>query len=292
MHFADALVERIRRVRTPLCLGLDPRWEWLPSSIRQRYGHTETGRARAYEEFCFRVLELACHRVAAIKVQSAFFEACGPEGLRALRHVILAAQRRGMLVILDAKRGDIASTADAYAEALYHVYNADAATVNPYLGNDSLAPFLKLAQREERGLFILVRTSNVGACDYQELICGNKKLYQWVASQVEQWAQATRGQFGYGLIGAVVGGTDASALVSLRQQMPTTFFLIPGYGAQGASLESIRAAFDQSGNGAIVNASRSILYAAPAEAEDWETYVEAALVNSAKELADAVGWGR
>jgi orotidine-5'-phosphate decarboxylase len=289
MHFADTLLANVRSVRTPLCLGLDPRWELLPLCIRQRHGNTETGRARAYEEFCFRILDIAQNRVAVVKVQSAFFEACGPQGWQALRQVIQGARRRGMLVILDAKRADIASTAEAYAQALYDVYQADAITVNPYLGEDALEPFLKIA-RQGRGLFILVRTSNRGAKDYQDLICGSKRLYECVAEQVERWAIMTRGKSGFGTVGAVVGATEAEALITLRQRMPTTLFLIPGYGAQGASLETIRAVFQTNSLGAIVNAARSILYAAPIDADNWESHVESALLRSAQELAGAAGW--
>lgn len=287
MHFADALTEAVIRYHTPLCLGLDPRWNLLPDEIRRRYAPTEIGRAKAYEEFCHRVLEIAQGRVAVVKPQSAFFEACGPEGMHSLRQVIHTAQRRRFLVILDAKRGDIANTAEAYAEALYNVYHADAVTVNPYLGRDSLEPFLRYAKKSGRGVFVLVRTSNPGAHDYQDLEGGGRRLYEHVAYDVERWAEQTAGQSGFGLVGAVVGATQPEVLSRLREIMPSSLLLIPGFGAQGATAQSLSSAFLPGGRGAVVNAARSILYAAAPGDAPWETSIEKALIQASTELAKA-----
>ncbi|GBD36999.1 Orotidine 5'-phosphate decarboxylase [bacterium HR36] len=290
MHFADTLIDAIWRCRTPLCLGLDPRWDLLPAQIRRRYPQTEVGRARAYEEFCLRVLGLAEGHVAIVKPQLAFFEACGPKGMTVLRQVVGAAHRRNFLVVLDAKRGDIASTAEAYADALYNVYQADAITVHPYLGRDSLEPFIDYARKTGRGVFILVRTSNPGSNDYQNLDCGSAKLYEHIARHVQGWAQETAGRSGFGLVGAVVGATQAPVLATLRQHMPSALFLLPGYGAQGAKAASLAPAFTGQGKGAIVNAARSILYAPPPEAEDWEAHVFQALLQAKTELAAVAGF--
>ncbi|MCS7016781.1 MAG: orotidine-5'-phosphate decarboxylase [Gemmatales bacterium] len=289
MHFSDLLLDTVLRYRTPLCLGLDPRWELLPLSLRQRYPESFQGKARAYEEFCARILALAEGHCGVVKVQSAFFEACGPAGMEALHQVVQMAKRRRYLVILDAKRADIATTTEAYAEALYCVYGADAVTVNPYLGRESLEPFVTLARVLKRGVFVLVRTSNLGAKDYQDLDCGGKKLYEHVAEHVEQWARETKGVSGFGAIGAVAGATQPEIVIHLRQLMPSTIFLIPGYGAQGGVAEFLRPVFDAQGRGAIVNAARSILYASPVDAADWERYVERALLTAKDELARVAG---
>ncbi|MCS7167418.1 MAG: orotidine-5'-phosphate decarboxylase [Gemmatales bacterium] len=289
MHGADRIIDAVLRHGTPLCLGLDPRWELLPEEVRQRYGQTEWGRARAYEEFCCRCLDIAQGHLGIVKVQSAFFEALGPEGMTVLRYIIQGARRRGFFVILDAKRGDIPSTGEAYAEAVYRIYGADAVTVSPLFGRESLVPFVTMMERRGGALFVLVRTSNIGARDYQDLECGGRKLCECIAEDVEQWARQTRGMSGFGAVGAVVGAVEAEMLVRLRALMPTALFLIPGYGAQGGRAELLRGAFVEPGKGAIVNAARSILYAAPAGERCWEIYVEKALLAAKRELALAAG---
>jgi orotidine-5'-phosphate decarboxylase len=291
-HFADRLIDAVRRKKTPLCVGLDPRWDSLPESIRRRHGDSLQGKAYAYEEFCIRALDIVAPLVAVVKPQSAFFEACGPAGTSALLQVMRRARRYGLVTVLDAKRNDIASTAEAYAEAAFHVFDADALTVNPYLGRDSIEPFLKVGRALGRGLFVLVRTSNRGGGQFQELSCNNQPLYQQVSAAVKQWSHEQLGTHGYGDVGAVVGATHSQELAAIRQQLPGVLFLVPGFGAQGAMAEDTANAFDVSGLGAIVNSSRAILFPSDATGMDWEAAVENAARSAIRELATKTAAGK
>lgn len=272
--FADRLAAAVRRSGTALCVGLDPRLESLPTSIRDR--HAEP--AAAYEAFCLRVLEIVAPIVGVVKPQSAFFEACGPAGFVALRNVLRRASELGLVTILDAKRGDIASTAAAYAEAAFGPFAADALTVNPYLGADAVEPFVAAARRDGRGLFVLVRTSNPGAGLFQDLVCEGRPLYQHVADAVARWDD------GHGDVGAVVGATHPAELKALRERLPGVWFLVPGYGAQGGTAADVRAAFRPDGLGAIVNSSRGVTFPFRPEEPNWEAAVERAARAAAVEL--------
>jgi orotidine-5'-phosphate decarboxylase len=287
IHFADRLVAAIRAKGNAVCVGLDPRWESLPQEICARYGGASLADvARAYEEFCSRVLDLVAPLVPVVKPQSAFFEACGPDGLAVLQRLLRKARQLGLLTILDGKRNDIASTATAYADAAlggvevagqrHPVWDADALTVNPYLGRDAIEPFLHSARRSGGGVFVLVRTSNPGAGQFQDLDCGGRPLYRHVADAVRSWARENLGTCGFGDVGAVVGATYSAELAALREALPDVLFLIPGFGAQGASAADTAAAFRPDGLGAIVNSSRGILFAYPPGAVDWEAGVLAA----------------
>lgn len=286
-HFADRLAAAVRAKGNPVCVGLDPRWESLPDEIRNRHGgQTLEAVALAYEEFCGRVLDVVAPLVPAVKPQSAFFEACGPAGMACLRNTLRYARRLGLVTILDGKRNDIASTAEAYADAAFAgtaidgtthpVWDADALTVNPYLGRDALEPFLKSARRAARGLFVLVRTSNAGAGLFQDLRCDGKPLYQHVAAAVDGWARENLGRCGYGDVGAVVGATHPTELRELRQLVPHVLFLIPGYGAQGGRAADLAGAFHAGGLGAVVNSARGITAAFAPEEPHWERAVEQA----------------
>lgn len=297
-HFADRLTAVVRRKRTALCVGLDPRWESLPAEMRRRHdGGTLEAVARAYEEFCCRVLDVVAPLVPVVKPQSAFFEACGPAGFAALLQVQRHAQRHGLLTIMDAKRNDIASTATAYAEAAFGgpalagrahpIWDADALTVNPYLGRDSVEPFLESARKSQRGLFVLVRTSNPGAGQFQDLVCDGRPVYQHVAAAVNQWSAENVGDCGYGDVGAVVGATRPAELAVLRQLMPAVPFLVPGFGAQGGSAADTAGAFRQDGLGAVINSSRGILFSYKADEPAWEAAVEKATRDTIAALAAA-----
>lgn len=275
-HFADRLALAVTQRKTPLCVGLDPRWDRLPESIRGRYGDTRAGRARAYEEFCFRALDIVAPLVGVVKPQSAFFEALGADGMAALFHVVEQARRLGLIVIVDAKRNDIASTAEAYAEAVFDWLQADAVTVNPYLGRDSIEPFLAVARRSGRGLFVLVRTSNPGAGQFQDLSCEGEPLHVRVAQAVEAWSAECRGHWGLGDVGAVIGATSPKELARLRQILPSAWILVPGFGAQGGTAADVAGAFRPDGLGAVVNSSRAILFPFDPAASDWEARVEQA----------------
>src|SRR5689334_10783026 len=214
-HFADRLVAAVRARGNAVCVGLDPRWESLPEEIQSRHGSATLGAvAAAFEEFCGRVIDVVAGLVPVVKPQCAFFEACGPEGMAALQRVLRRARERGLLTILDGKRNDIASTAAAYADAafagvrvagrLHPVWEADALTVNPYLGRDAVEPFLESARRSGGGVFVLVRTSNPGAGQFQDLPCEGRPLFLHVAEAVRIWTRENLGQCGFGDVGAVV----------------------------------------------------------------------------------------
>jgi orotidine-5'-phosphate decarboxylase len=302
-HFADRLAALVKARRNAVCVGLDPRWESLPESVRARHGDlTLRSTARAFEEFCARVLDIVAPLVAVVKPQAAFFEACGPAGMTALERLLARARRLGLFTILDGKRNDIASTATAYADAafagievggkIHPVWDADALTVNPYLGRDAVEPFLVSARRSQRGLFVLVRTSNPGAGQFQDLDCEGKPLYQHVAAAVGAWNRENLGSCDYGDVGAVVGATHAAELAAVRKQLPEVWLLVPGFGAQGAGAADVASAFRQDGLGAIVNSSRGILFPyAPAEPR-WEEAIEKATRETIAALAGATPMGK
>jgi orotidine-5'-phosphate decarboxylase len=287
-HVADRLTAAVRAKGTPLCVGLDPRWESLPDAVRRRHGDD---RAAAYEAFCLTVLDVVAPVVGVVKPQSAFFEACGPDGFRALHAVCRRAKQLGLFLILDAKRGDIASTAEAYADAAFRAFDADALTVNPYLGRDAVEPFLQVGRALGCGLFVLVRTSNRGAGLFQDLDCGGQPLYRHVAAAVRQWSAENRGAGGLGDVGAVVGATHPAELAALRQALPDVPLLVPGYGAQGGAAADVATAFRADGTGAIVNSSRAILFPGWGDGP-WEVAVERAARRAVADLAAHTPAGR
>jgi orotidine-5'-phosphate decarboxylase len=293
--FADRLAEAVRRAGNPLCVGLDPRWESLPGELRRRYpADSLDAVAAGIEAFSQRVLDLVAGRVGVVKPQSAFFEACGPAGLAALQAVIRRAKELGLLVVLDSKRGDIASTATAYADAAFGgtavsnrrlpVWGADAITVNPYLGADSVEPFIAAARQLGGGVFVLVRTSNLGAGRFQDLECGGKKLYRHVGAAVAEWNAGGSGACGLGDVGAVVGATHPKELAELRAELPNVWFLIPGFGAQGGSAGDVAGAFRADGLGAIVNSSRGITFPFHPDDPRWESAITTAADRAIAEL--------
>jgi orotidine-5'-phosphate decarboxylase len=295
-HFADRLAAAIRAKGNALCVGLDPRWESLPREVRGRHaGDSLAMVARAYEEFCGRVLDIVAPLAPIVKPQSAFFEACGPDGMAVLQRLLRRARDLGLITILDGKRNDIASTATAYADAVFGgtvvagrahpVWEADALTVNPYLGRDAVEPFLRSARRMGAGVFVLVRTSNPGAGQFQDLECAGRPLYQHVGAAVAEWARENLGACGFGDVGAVVGATYPAELAVLRRLLPEVVFLVPGFGAQGGTANPIVAAFRADGLGAVVNSSRAILFPFAPDDPGWEEHIEAAARAAAGALA-------
>jgi orotidine-5'-phosphate decarboxylase len=267
-HFADRLAAAVRRCGNPVMVGLDPRPASLPLQLRTGLDeHDVAAVARAYVSFCRDVIDVVAPLVAVVKPQAAFFEQLGPAGMAALGEVIAYASSEGLLVVVDGKRNDIGTTATAYAEGYLgpgaeSVWGGDALTVSPYLGADSLQPFVELATQRGAGIFVLVKTSNPGGGLFQDLqTADGRTLYQHVAAFVQEAAERTRGACGYGAVGAVVGATYPEQLAQLRQAMPATWFLVPGYGAQGAGAREVRDAFAPDGLGAVVNNSRGILFA-------------------------------
>jgi orotidine-5'-phosphate decarboxylase len=266
-HFGERLMETVRARRSHVVVGFDPDYDLIPPQIRdahplESYGSEAHMKAACYREFLSGILEVVADDAVAIKVQLAYFEALGAPGYQLYEDLVGPARERGLLVIADAKRGDIGSTAEAYAEAHLDKADADALTVNPYLGTDSLEPFLRRARDGGKGLFVLVKTSNPSSVDIQDLeLFSGKCVYTRVAELVCEWGQGTRSAGGYSSVGAVVGGTHPGAGAQLRALMPGVPFLVPGYGAQGAGAVELRGFFDESGLGAVVNSSRAILYA-------------------------------
>jgi orotidine-5'-phosphate decarboxylase len=283
-HFIDRLHAGVQQKRSPLCVGLDPRYDLLPKIISSRFPETLTGQANAVEYFCCQILDLVAPFTGVVKPQSAFFELLGAAGHVAIENVIRKAHSLGLLVILDAKRNDIASTAQAYAEAAFRLLNADALTINPYLGRDSIEPFIQEARRLKRGLYVLVRTSNAGAGMFQDLQTERGKVHHAVARAVAAWSRENLGKTQFGDIGAVVGATSPDELAELRQIMPQVPFLVPGYGAQGGTAQDCQAAFSSNGLGAVVNSSRGILYPFKPDEKQWEEKVQQAAQSAANEL--------
>ncbi len=294
--FSDRLAEAVRR-KGPLCVGIDPRWDMLPRNVREVSPKTEDKLkhfALITAAFCCRAIKLAEPYTGVIKVQSAFFELLGYHGLNALSTVIETAHLLKLLVILDAKRGDIASTATAYADAAfagctiegitYPVWNADALTINPYLGADAVEPFLTAAKASQRGVFVLVRTSNAGSGLFQDLVSEGRPLYRHVAAEVGKWNTPTIGESGLGDVGAVVGATHPRELAELRALLPNVWFLVPGYGAQGGSAADVKAAYRADGLGAIVNSSRGVVFPFKPDDPDWEGKIIAAAKRASAEL--------
>lgn len=296
--FSDRLAEAVHRTRTPLVVGIDPRADRLPQSLlpKEAYGD-HAAVAEAYAKFGEAIVELAAGRACAVKPQLAFFEECGPAGAAALARIAKAAREQGVLAIFDGKRSDIDSTAEGYARAYLgakSVWGADALTVSPYLGGDSLDPFERVAVERHAGLFVLVKTSNPGGAMFQDLSCGERRLYEQVAAYVEERAQATASDCGYGAMGAVVGATYPAQLQQLRRDMPHTWFLIPGFGAQGGAASDIASAWDAQGLGGVVNSSRKIIfaycdaaYATKFGEADWKSAVSAAIDDARGAFASA-----
>ncbi len=288
--FFDRLEAARHEKQSLLCVGIDPRLDRMPAEITAgRDNDVEAMLTR----FGIELLEIAGPYAACFKPQIAFFEAHGLAGLRAFAAIIAEARRLELPIIGDVKRGDIGSTAAAYAQAFLTPggeLEVDAITINPYLGADSLDPFVKAAAAAQKGLYVLVRTSNPGGADLQELgvaECGSR-VFQRVAAMVRSLgAPHTSAETGLSCVGAVVGATTPAALESLRGEMPDTPFLVPGYGAQGGTAAGIAPAFRADGSGAVVNASRSINYPTVADGEDWRAAVERAAKAAREDLHGA-----
>ena len=265
LAFPDRLEAAVVRCQNPVLVGLDPRADMLPPGLLAACDAAQPEKiAAAYERFCREIIDVVARDVPAVKPQAAFFEELGPVGMMALAGIVRYAQEQGLMVILDGKRNDIGSTAAAYARGFLgreSAWGADALTVSPYLGDDSLQPFVDVAAEQRAGLFVLVKTSNPGGRMIQDLVADGKPIYRHVAELVERLAVTTEGDNEYGSVGAVVGATYPQQLAELRAAMPHTWFLVPGFGSQGGTAADVAAAFDPQGRGAIVNNSRGIIFA-------------------------------
>jgi len=274
-NFSDHLIAIIRKKNSCVVVGLDPHFKLIPDDIKQKFLNLHKPSleyaARVILEFNIQVIDIITPYVGIVKPQIAFYELYGWWGIWAYAETIKYAKEKGLIVIGDVKRGDVPTTAEAYANAhIGEVYvndtietpfAADAVTVNPFLGTDSILPFIQTAKKHNKGIFILVKTSNPLSGEFQNLICGKKKLHEIIAEKTNEWGKDLIGKEGYSAIGAVVGATFPKEITTLRKVMPIAFFLVPGYGAQGATVQDIKYCFNKDGLGAIINASRSILYA-------------------------------
>ncbi len=275
-HFADRLRAAVARKGNVVVVGLDPRLDHLPAELiaacRATYGDTTRAVGEALWQFNRGIIDAVHDLVPAVKPQIAFYERYGLEGLHAYVQTVRYAREAGLLVIADAKRNDIGPTAEAYAAAFLGPtevfgqtvpgdFEADALTVNAFLGRDGIQPFIDQAQQHGRGLFVLVKTSNASSGDLQDVPVAGQPLYAHLGQLVETWGATSRGQCGYSAVGAVVGATYPAQARTLRALMPHTLFLVPGYGAQGATATDVVGCCDAQGFGALINASRSILLA-------------------------------
>jgi orotidine-5'-phosphate decarboxylase len=291
--FADRLADAVRSKNSTLVVGLDPQLARIPDALRAA-AQGDDPRARAADairRFNAGVIEQVAPYAAAVKPQIAFYEIFGPAGLAAYEDAITRAHEAGLLVIGDIKRGDIGSTAAAYARAHLCAADedgttrpaADAVTINPYLGTDSVKPFVDTARTEGAGLFVLVRTSNPSAAELQDLQADGRSLHDHVAGLVTRWGSDLVGDCGYSSVGAVVGATAPAELARLRTVLPQAWFLVPGVGAQGATAADVAPAFGRDGLGAVVNSSRGILYAfGSSDTVDWQ----APVADAARQLRD------
>lgn len=275
MHFADNIIEKIKGGKSPICIGLDPYFNNLPAYIVERnfekFGKNSTAVAESIIEFNKGIIESIKEVALAIKPQFAFYEIWGHEGIRALEETCRYAKENSDLIVIgDGKRNDIGSTATAYAQAYLeneieeistNFYHCDSLTVTPYLGSDGIRPFVKSCIENEKGIFILVKTSNPSSGEFQDLITNEELVHEKVAIAVANWGADDIGESGFSSVGAVVGATYPEEIKILRNYMPSQIFLIPGYGTQGGTIADIQPAFYQGKTGAIVNSSRGIIFA-------------------------------
>jgi orotidine-5'-phosphate decarboxylase len=297
-NFGDRLDDAIQRTGSVACVGLDPRADQLPQSLRPEDISDWQATAAAYEKFCIGIIDAVKSHVGVVKPQAAFFEELGPSGMVALGKVIEHAVNGGLLVILDGKRNDIGSTAVAYARGYLgdeSPWYCDALTVSPYLGQDSIEPFVDVCIETMSGIFVLVKTSNRGSGFLQDRSIEGKPVYRHMAELVTSLNANRLGPAGYGPIGAVVGATYPEQLRELRAAMPTAPILIPGFGAQGGAADDVAGGFDSQGRGAIVNSSRHIIFAYDRPEfrdkfgqKNWQAAAEAAAQEMNDQLNSAI----
>lgn len=303
------LIEKIQKTKAPICVGLDPMLSYIPEHVIKKayaeFGETLEGAAEAIWQFNKTIVDATADLIPSVKPQIAMYEQFGISGLFAYRETIRYCKEKGLIVIGDVKRGDIGSTSEAYATAhlgKIHVgfesfasFDADMATVNPYLGSDGIRPFVDVCKKEDKGIFVLVKTSNPSSGEFQDLTIDGKPLYQIVGEKVEEWGEPLR-HGNYSDVGAVVGATYPEVGRLMRSVMKHTFILVPGYGAQGGTAEDLKYYFDEDGLGAIVNSSRGIIaayrnekYASYGE-EGFADAARAAVLDMKEDIAKAIGW--
>ncbi len=292
----DRLIEHIREMQNPTVAGLDPKLDYVPKFIRDAAFASSSdpleAAASALLTFNKGLIDALCDVVPAVKPQCAYYEMYGWQGMRALVETIAYAKAKGMYVITDGKRNDIGATMQAYAAAhlgttavngeQVAAFDADALTVNGYLGTDGIKPLTDICKTQDKGIFVLVKTSNPSSGELQDQYIGDKTVYRVMGDMCETWGADTRGAYGYSAVGAVVGATYPQQLSELRKALPHTFFLVPGYGAQGGGARDVVPAFDQNGDGAIINSSRGIMCAYQKRGCDEHDYAMAARAEAVR----------
>lgn len=284
------LIEKIAQMQNPSVVGLDSLLDYIPQHIKDEkfatYGDTFDAAAQSILEYNKAIIDQICDIVPAVKPQAAYYEMYSWQGMWALCETVKYAQEKGMIVIMDGKRNDIGSTMQAYAKAHLgtstvngkelSAFGSDILTVNGYLGSDGVNPLLPICDEQDKGIFVLVKTSNPSSGELQDQKIGDKSIYETMGAMCEQWGSQTENNYGYSRVGAVVGATYPEQLAEMRQKMPHTFFLVPGYGAQGGGANDVAGAFDKNGLGAIVNSSRAILTAWKKAGTDGKDFAEQA----------------
>lgn len=301
----DRLIKKIIEKKNPTVVGLDPKLDYVPEHIKKNAfkekGEDLKGAAAALLEFNKAIIDAVCDIVPAVKPQSAYYEMYGWHGVKTLYKTIEYAKKKGMFVIVDAKRNDIGATMEAYTNAYlgsadvdgaaFEGFGADALTVNGYLGTDGIAPLTEACKKNDKGIFVLVKTSNKSSGELQDRILDDgKTVYETMGEMCEKWGEETVGEYGYSAVGAVVGATYPEQLAEMREKLPHTFFLVPGYGAQGGGAEGVAKAFDENGLGAIVNSSRAVMCAYKKEECDPRDFAGAARRECIRMRDDITGF--
>ncbi len=303
----DALIEKIKKTNAPIVVGLDPMLSYIPGHLQKKafaeYGETLAGAAEAVWQYNKGLVDAVCDLIPAVKPQVAMYEQFGLEGMKAFARTVAYCKEKGLVVIGDVKRGDIGSTSEAYAVGhlgkvkvgsnAYYGFDEDFVTVNPYLGSDGVAPFIKVCKEEKRGIFVLVKTSNPSSGEFQDRLIDGKPLYELVGEKVALWGEECMGA-SYSYVGAVVGATYPEQGKLLRKVMPKTFILVPGYGAQGGKGADLAHFFNEDGLGAIISSSRGIIaaykqekYASYGE-EGYADAARAAVIDMREDIAGAL----
>lgn len=272
MNAIDILINKIKETNNPTVIGVDTRYDMVPECVRKKYSTDLEGMCQAMLEYSKALIDSTYDIIPAVKLQSAYFEMYGVEGIKLYKEMIEYCRKKGMVVMADVKRGDIGSTSAGYSRAYLgkntidgkeqEIFDVDFATVNPYMGSDCVMPFVEDCKKYDKGIFVLVKTSNKSSGEIQDVKAEDgEEIYKKVAKLVNTWGEELIGENGYSSVSAVVGATYPKQLKELRELMPHSYFLIPGYGAQGGKAEDIALGFDKNGLGGIVNATRSLMCA-------------------------------
>ena len=302
----DRLIKRIKETNNPTVIGLDPKYDMIPDCIKSKYDDSLEGVSKSILEFNKRLIDATYDIIPAVKINIAFYEMYGLDGMKAFEETCVYAKEKKMIVMADIKRGDIGNTAKAYSNAFLGrtmigareeaIYDVDFVTLSPYMGTDSIKPFIEDSIKYNKGAFVIVKTSNPSSGELQDLkLETGEEVYTKVINLVEEWGKDLIGEYGYSSISAVVGATYPKQLEDLRKEAPHTFFLIPGYGAQGGKAEDIALGFDENGIGGIVNSSRGLMCAYKSDKwkdkyteEEFDKATRAEAIRMRNELAEAI----